>query len=566
VDLEVVIVSHRDGRWLEPCVSSLASAAGACEYRATIVENGGSDIPLAPSRERRVLYVENRGFAAANNAGARDSPADMLLFLNPDTELVDGTLERLVHTMRQRPEVGLVAMRQVTADGTLWPSLHRFPSVGRALAAALASEKWPLLRRRIGERVLETAAYESAGKFDWTTGAALAVRREAFEAVRGFDERFFLFSEETDLCKRIQDDGWAAHAEPGITFVHHAGKAGVHPPREAQAAYARLQYARKHFGWLRASTYHAILILHHALRLALLRPMGETRSSSAPASALALRVLLGREMPPYALRNGTAVAMPETASVMGLPFHRLNVRTLVRDFVERARSGTGGWIVTPNLDILRQFTTSPEARELILEATHRVADGLPIVWASRLAGMPLPERVPGSDLVFTLPEAAADAGLSVFLLGGNSGVAAAAARRLEARYPRLGSVGSYCPPFGFEDDPAELERIRQTLSAFEPHLVLVGLGFPKQERVIRELRSELPGAWFAGVGISLSFVAGDQPRAPLALQRLGLEWMHRLWHEPRRLFRRYIVQGLPFGAKLLSWAVMRRLRRTTLDA
>ena len=95
----------------------------------------------------------------------------------------------------------------------------------------------------------------------------------------------------------------------------------------------------------------------------------------------------------------------------------------------------------------------------------------------------------------------------------------------------------------------------------QPTLVLVGLGFPKQERLIRLLRAELPETWFVGVGISLSFLAGDQPRAPAVLQRLGLEWMHRLWHEPRRLFRRYVVQGIPFSLKLFTWALMRRLRR-----
>jgi N-acetylglucosaminyldiphosphoundecaprenol N-acetyl-beta-D-mannosaminyltransferase len=107
-----------------------------------------------------------------------------------------------------------------------------------------------------------------------------------------------------------------------------------------------------------------------------------------------------------------------------------------------------------------------------------------------------------------------------------------------------------------------MDRIRRTLSAARPDLVLVGLGFPKQERVIRVLRDELPHAWFAGVGISLSFLAGDQPRAPLILQRLGLEWIHRLLHEPRRLFRRYVIQGIPFGARLLSWALARRFGRS----
>lgn len=244
---------------------------------------------------------------------------------------------------------------------------------------------------------------------------------------------------------------------------------------------------------------------------------------------------------------------------MGLPLDRLDHGDLVQLFLEGVRAGRGGWIVTPNLDVLRQFTADAGSRELVLAASHRVADGQPIVWASRLAGTPVPERVPGSDLVLSLPEAAARAGVSVFLLGGSPGVAADAARRLQALNPGLQHVGSYCPPFGFEDDPGELDRIKDALRAARPTLVLVGLGFPKQERLIRTLRPEFPGAWFAGVGISLSFLTGDQSRAPTMLQRLGLEWMHRLLHEPRRLFRRYVVRGLPFSCRLFGWALAQRL-------
>ena len=245
---------------------------------------------------------------------------------------------------------------------------------------------------------------------------------------------------------------------------------------------------------------------------------------------------------------------------MGLPFQQLDQQTLIGIVMEGLRARNGGWITPVNLDVLRQFTEDHESRELIRAASHRVADGLPIVWASRLAGTPVPERVAGSDLVLSLPEAAAQAGVSVFLLGGNPGVAATAAERLRARYPSLQNVESYCPPFRFEDDSQELERIKEALRNARPALVLVGLGFPKQEKLISWLRYDLPQTWFMGVGISLSFLAGEQPRAPVVLQRLGLEWMHRLWHEPRRLFRRYVIQGLPFGLRLFAWALIQRLR------
>jgi N-acetylglucosaminyldiphosphoundecaprenol N-acetyl-beta-D-mannosaminyltransferase len=244
---------------------------------------------------------------------------------------------------------------------------------------------------------------------------------------------------------------------------------------------------------------------------------------------------------------------------MGLPFDRLDHPTLIEHFLAGIRERNGGWIVTPNLDILRQFTRCPESRRLIMSASHRVADGQPIVWASRLAGRPVPGRIPGSDLVLSLPEAAARASSSVFLLGGNPGVAAAAAARLRARCPGLERVASYCPPYGFEDDPSELAKIKRAVKSARPALVLIGLGFPKQERLIHVLRSEMSETWFVGVGISLSFLAGDQPRAPAALQHLGLEWLHRLAHEPRRLFRRYIMQGVPFAARLLAWALIERL-------
>ncbi len=105
-----------------------------------------------------------------------------------------------------------------------------------------------------------------------------------------------------------------------------------------------------------------------------------------------------------------------------------------------------------------------------------------------------------------------------------------------------------CPPFGFENDSSALESIDRNLIETAPDIVFVGLGSPKQEHLIRRLRQVLPRAWFLGVGVTFSFTAGEIERAPVWMRRIGLEWCHRLAKEPGRLWKRYLVHGLPFGA------------------
>ena len=206
--------------------------------------------------------------------------------------------------------MGLLAVRQLSPAGGVDASLRRFPSPGRALAQALWSERWPLAGRVAGERVLDPAAYERVGDWDWTTGAVMLVGRAAIEAAGPFDERFFLYSEETDLCRRIRSAGWRIVHDPSVGFLHHAGKAGVDPKREAQMVFARLQYAEKHFGPLRRALYRGALTLGHLVRAALLSVRGATGSSSAEASRACLRVLLGRSGSPFARPGHRPVASP----------------------------------------------------------------------------------------------------------------------------------------------------------------------------------------------------------------------------------------------------------------
>jgi N-acetylglucosaminyldiphosphoundecaprenol N-acetyl-beta-D-mannosaminyltransferase len=251
--------------------------------------------------------------------------------------------------------------------------------------------------------------------------------------------------------------------------------------------------------------------------------------------------------------------VPSTIPLMGLDVAAVSERDTINYVLDGVVRRRGGWVCPANLDVLRQWRRSANVRELVAAADLVVADGMPLVWAGELQGSPLPERVAGSSLILTLTAAAADAGASVFLLGGNPGTAEAAVIKLTKLSPQLRFAGTFCPPFGFERDPASVDRIEALLRESAPDIVYVGLGFPKQERLIVELRRRLPTTWFVSCGVSFSFVAGEIPRAPALMQRFGLEWLYRMAQEPKRLYRRYLFQGIPFLAQLLSSAVAYRV-------
>jgi N-acetylglucosaminyldiphosphoundecaprenol N-acetyl-beta-D-mannosaminyltransferase len=244
----------------------------------------------------------------------------------------------------------------------------------------------------------------------------------------------------------------------------------------------------------------------------------------------------------------------------GVRLHALDEAQCVKHVLDASLAGRGGWIVTPNLDHLRRLARDATLRERYRRADLAVADGMPLVWAARLQRTPLPARVAGSDLIWSLSGAAAECGRSVFLLGGDPGTAEAAATELRLRFRALRVAGTACPEPGFEQRRGSLAALARRLVDARPDIVYVALGSPKQEALIERLRVSLPAAWWMGVGISFSFVAGDVQRAPPWLRRLGLEWAHRVAQEPRRLARRYLVDGLPFAAGLLARSALRGLR------
>ena len=223
--------------------------------------------------------------------------------------------------------------------------------------------------------------------------------------------------------------------------------------------------------------------------------------------------------------------------------------------------GHGGSIIPVNVDVARAATRDAALAELVARGSLVIADGMPLVWAARIKGARLPERVAGSSLIFPLCGAAAADGKSVYLLGGAEGVPAQAAKAIVARFPDLRIAGTQSPEFGFDKTEAGTRQAVSAVAAAAPDLVFVGLGFPRQERLIEQLRQELPDVWCLACGGGISMAAGVVRRASPLIQRLGFEWAHRLLLEPRRLARRYLRDDLPFALALVARSAAQRFTR-----
>ena len=228
-DLAVIVVSHNDGQWLTPCLSSVLQSARDMALDVVVADNGSDGAAELVERgfpSVRTLRLENRGFGNANNEALRTANARYFLFLNPDTEVVRGTFAELVAALDERPGVGAAGVVQVADDGGLQPSIRRFPNALRALGEALGGERLPFSASWLGERELDPRAYDREVECDWTSGSFLLVRREALESAGSFDERYFVYGEEPDLCLRIKRAGWSVRHLPVMTIVHHAERAG----------------------------------------------------------------------------------------------------------------------------------------------------------------------------------------------------------------------------------------------------------------------------------------------------------------------------------------------------
>ncbi|WGF89050.1 WecB/TagA/CpsF family glycosyltransferase [Marinivivus vitaminiproducens] len=201
-------------------------------------------------------------------------------------------------------------------------------------------------------------------------------------------------------------------------------------------------------------------------------------------------------------------------------------------------------VVTPNLDHVVRLATDSGLRRLYRQASLVLADGMPLVWASRMKGDPLPERVAGADLVVPVCQAAARAGLTVALLGPCERTLDRAIARLDLLAPGLHVVARHAPSMGFIRDAAECARMIEMVNVMQPDIVFVALGSPQQEIWGFAAQAQLKAKVVLCVGAGLDFVAGTRSRAAIWVRRLGMEWLHRALTEPCRLGPRYLRNAL----------------------
>jgi N-acetylglucosaminyldiphosphoundecaprenol N-acetyl-beta-D-mannosaminyltransferase len=250
--------------------------------------------------------------------------------------------------------------------------------------------------------------------------------------------------------------------------------------------------------------------------------------------------------------------MSETINLFGMHISRITMRDAIDCFQRWCAEPRGvscRYIVTPNVDHAVMFQHRIDLRDAYDDASLVLADGLPLVIASRLVRQPLPQRVAGSDLVPQL--FAAGKPLKVFLLGAAPGVAHAAAARIEHLWPTVQVVGTCSPPLGFETDAAENERILAAIADSRPDLLIVGFGAPKQELWVHRFRHELAAKVAICAGATIDFLAGHRRRSPVWMRHVGLEWLYRVASEPRRLAGRYARDAREFPP--LVWRELRRI-------
>ena len=240
--------------------------------------------------------------------------------------------------------------------------------------------------------------------------------------------------------------------------------------------------------------------------------------------------------------------------ICGVRIDRLSFDRVIKKLVEHIHfKKYPAYVVTPNAQHIVIFQNDPEFQKIYDRALLSVPDGVSLLWAAKLMNTPLEGRVNGTDLVEKLCAVSVKEQFKIFFLGGRPQAANIAAQIMYNRYPQLKVIDTYCPPYNFENNKAEIQKIEEIIKMAAPDILFVGLGAPKQEKWIANFYQKLNVPISIGIGGSFELISGMVNRAPQWMQQAGLEWLFRLIVEPRRLGKRYLI-----GNAIFMWLVAKR--------
>ena len=547
--VSIVIPHYNDLDNLARCLDRLRRQSWPASRREIIIADnnseGGTAAVEAIAPDARVVPAREQGAGPARNAAAAAARGSILAFIDSDCFAAETWLAEGVAALQGFDYVG-GEVRICVPD-------PRRPTPAEAYEIVFAFDF---------KKYIERDRFSGTGN--------LFVPKPVFERVGGFRSGV---SEDIDWCRRANALGYR---------LGHAEKAVVeHPARREWGALTRrwervvtemflLRREERHWlrGWLAYAALVALSPLPHALRVVRHRQLSGVRNRILGLVALfglreyrAFRMLgclwrfrAGGVAPGQDLRMSELPAADTRRArlpiaILGVPIDNVTAAEAVAAIDRMVASRRPHYFVTANVDFLVQAREDAELRRILLEADLVLCDGAPILWASRLLGNPLPERVAGSDLVPLLLELARQKGYRVFFLGASPEAAAQALVNVGRRHPGL-LVAGHSPPFGAfqaSDDDA----IDRRLAEVRPDLLFVAFGCPKQEKWIAARYRRLGVPVSGGVGATVDFLSGRRRRAPPWMQRAGLEWAFRLLGEPRRLFGRYWKDFRVFGSELL---------------
>ena len=249
-DIAVIVVNFNTGAQTRRCIETAAADLAGRSWTAIVVDNASSDEGMALlqglPQTRVIANRTNVGFGAASNQAARTSGARLLWLLNPDCEVLPGAFATLAATLDKHPECAIAAPQLLNADGSVQASARGEPSAWTGLFGrnTLLTRFFPsseVARRNLPAADLVASGVDSA-PVDWVMGAAMLIRREPFDAVGGFDERYFLYWEDADLCRRLRARGWTTRYVPPARVMHSGGASARTRSRDATRAFHRSAY------------------------------------------------------------------------------------------------------------------------------------------------------------------------------------------------------------------------------------------------------------------------------------------------------------------------------------